>query len=34
MELQDLLECQVDVVTEKGLRKSIRERVLSEAVPL
>lgn len=34
MELQDLLGCQVDVVTEKGLRERIRERVLSEAVPL
>jgi uncharacterized protein len=34
MELQALLDCQVDVVTEKGLRKRIRERVLSEAMPL
>ena len=34
MELQDLLGCQVDIVTEKGLRPRIRERVLSEAVPL
>jgi uncharacterized protein len=34
MELQDLLGCQVDVVTEKGLRQRIRERVLNEAVPL
>jgi len=34
MELQDLLECSVDVVTEKGLRQRIRDRVLSEAVPL
>lgn len=34
MELQDLLGCQVDVVTEKGLRQRIRERVLSEAIPL
>jgi uncharacterized protein len=34
MELQDLLGCQVDVVTEKGLRKRIRDRVLNEAVPL
>lgn len=34
MELQDLLGCQVDIVTEKGLRKKIRERVLSEAMPL
>lgn len=34
MELQELLGCQVDVVTEKGLRQRIRERVLTEAVPL
>jgi uncharacterized protein len=34
MELQDLLGCPVDVVTEKGLRKRIRDRVLSEAIPL
>jgi hypothetical protein len=34
MELQDLLGCKVDVVTEKGLRQRIRERVLNEAVPL
>ena len=31
MELQDLLGCQVDIVTEKGLRPRIRDRVLSEA---
>lgn len=34
MELQDLLGCSVDVVTEKGLRKRIRDRVLNEAIPL
>ncbi len=34
MELQDLLGCDVDVVTEKGLRKRIRERVLQEAILL
>ena len=34
MDLQELLGCKVDVVTEKGLRQRIRERVLSEAVPL
>jgi predicted nucleotidyltransferase len=34
MELQDLLHCKVDVVTEKGLRTRIRSRVLQEAVPL
>ena len=32
MDLEDLLGCGVDVVTERGLR--IRERVLSEAMPL
>jgi predicted nucleotidyltransferase len=34
MELQELLDCEVDIVTEKGLRQRIRERVLQEAVPL
>lgn len=34
MELQDLLHCKVDIVTEKGLRSRIRGRVLQEAVPL
>jgi predicted nucleotidyltransferase len=34
MELRDLLGCRVDVVTEKGLRERIRERVLKEAVAL
>ncbi|MBE9053400.1 nucleotidyltransferase family protein [Nostocales cyanobacterium LEGE 11386] len=34
MELQEILGCEVDIVTEKGLRSRIRERVLSEAVPL
>lgn len=34
MELQMLLGCQVDVVTEKGLRSRIRKQVLDEAVPL
>jgi hypothetical protein len=33
-ELEQLLGCRVDVVTEKGLRARIRERVLKEAVPL
>lgn len=33
-ELQALLGVEVDVVTEKGLRARIRERVLREAVPL
>jgi uncharacterized protein len=34
MELQDLLGCRVNVVTEKGLRERIRDRVLREAVAL
>lgn len=34
MDLQDLLKCQVDVVTEKGLRERILERVLKEAVAI
>ena len=32
MDLQELLGCPVDVVTEKSLRPRIRERVLREAV--
>src|SRR5438552_17011706 len=34
VELEELLGCKVDVVTEKGLRDRIRERVLKEAVAL
>ena len=34
MDLQDLLHCDVDVVTVKGLRERIRPRVLQEAVSL
>jgi len=34
MDLQNLLERDVDVVTEAGLRPRIRQRVLSEARPL
>lgn len=34
MELQELLDCSVDIVTDKGLRTKIRERVLAESVPL
>jgi predicted nucleotidyltransferase len=33
-ELEELLGCPVDVVTEKGLRDRIRDRVLREAIPL
>ena len=34
MDLQDLLGCRVDVVTTKGLRERIKNRVLKESVPL
>lgn len=34
MDLRNLLGCDIDVVTEKGLRERIRDRVLKEAVPL
>jgi predicted nucleotidyltransferase len=34
MDLQDLLGHRVDVVTERGLRERIRNRVLKEAVAL
>lgn len=33
-DLRDMLGCDVDVVTEKGLRDRIRARVLKEAIPL
>ena len=33
-ELQNLLGVEVDIVTEKGLRERICERVLREAIPL
>ncbi len=34
MDLQELLNRPVDVVTEQGLRERIRQRVLDEAIPL
>jgi len=34
LELERLLGCEVDVVTDRGLRPRIRDRVLREAVPL
>ena len=34
MDLQDLLGRRVDIVTDQGLRPSMRERVLREAVPV
>ena len=33
-ELESLLRCPVDVVTERGLKQRIRERVLREAIPV
>ncbi|MCW5700719.1 MAG: nucleotidyltransferase family protein [Rhodospirillales bacterium] len=33
-DLQALLGCPVDVVTERGLKARIRDRVIKEAVPL
>ncbi len=33
-DLEDLLGCDVDVVTERGLKERMRERVLREAVAL
>ena len=34
LELQELLGCKVDVVSARGLKPRIRDRVLSEAIPL
>lgn len=34
MDLQDLLKCNIDIVTDKGLSPLIREKVLKEAKPL
>lgn len=34
LELKQLLGREVDVVTEKGLRPRIRDRVLKEAIPI
>ncbi|MBN2026444.1 MAG: nucleotidyltransferase family protein [Actinobacteria bacterium] len=34
LELKQLLGREVDVVTEKGLRPGIRDRVLKEAIPI
>jgi predicted nucleotidyltransferase len=34
MDLQALLGCSVDIVTEKGLKQRIRTRVLQEAINL
>lgn len=34
LELEEILGCKVDIVTERGLRPRIRDRVLRDAVPL
>ena len=34
LDLEELLGCRVDVLTEKALHPALRERVLREAVPL
>lgn len=34
MDLESLLQCPVDVVTERGLRDRLRAHVLKEAIPL
>jgi predicted nucleotidyltransferase len=34
LDLESLLQVHVDVVTERGLRPKVRDRVLSEAQPL
>ena len=34
MELQDLLGCKVDLVTEKGLHWFLKDKILEEARPL
>ena len=34
LDVKDLLGCEVDVLTEKGLRERIRNRVLREAIAL
>jgi len=34
LDLQELLGCKVDVVSDRGLKARIRKRVLKEAIPL
>ena len=34
LDLEELLECKVDVATERGLKPRIKDRVLKEAMPL
>jgi predicted nucleotidyltransferase len=34
LDIEDLLGCRVEVVTERGLNPELRDRVMSEAIPL
>ncbi|MCP4168972.1 MAG: nucleotidyltransferase family protein [Chloroflexi bacterium] len=34
MELQDILACEIDIVTEQSLRERVRQTILDEAIPL
>ena len=34
IELETLLGCKVDIASDRGLRKRVKQRVLKEAVPL
>ena len=34
LELQDILGCKLEVVSDRGIKPRIRERVLREAIPL
>ena len=34
LDLQDLMGCKVDVISENGIKARIRDRVLKEAIPL
>ena len=34
LELEQLLGCKVDVISERGIKERLRERVLGEAMPL
>lgn len=34
MELEKILGCKVDVITERGIKPRVKERILKDAVPL
>ena len=34
MDLRDLLQCEVDVISENGMRPRFRDRILKDAIPL